>query len=1049
MHRSITPDDWQQLAPLIDLMLDATADQRAALLDQLSGGNALRRAELERLVEECERPDPLLDRPAADAFAALLADEGIPVPETLALRYRIVRELGRGGMAVVYLARDLKHGREVAVKVVRPEVAAALGRDRFLREIAIAAQLHHPNIVPLYDSGEADGLLYYVMPYESGPSLRERLARDGPLPVDDAVLIVRDVCEALAHAHQNGIVHRDIKPDNVLLAGRRALVTDFGVAKALTEASGGGSPQTTAGITLGTPAYMAPEQIGPNPQVDHRADIYAVGLLAYELLAGRPPFRGETSHEILAAHLVEPPEPLMPQRPELPPALAELVMKCLEKRLEDRWQQVDELLLRLEGLTTTVGSGAGATVVRPRAARHAKAVAAAGLLGIAVLGFTAWQLTRNRLALEPASPAGAALSPPPPAQRELFIVADITSPAGDSSWGPVIAQAIRDELAGSPRLASVSDEKISAAKRRMRLLPGARLTAGVARELAIREEISMVVEGSYRPAGTGLALAARIVEAASGDVIHAATATARDSPDIPAAIERLSRGLRDGLGEPLAPIQAPTGSLWSYTTRSLPALQKLQLAMVSRAAGDYLRAIEVDREAVALDPDFAIAHLAIASNTALAGLPTAPVVPGLLRALRLADSLPERERYAVEAFYHWYVTGDLTRSIAAFHGHLDALRDFPGEAGFVAEAATALQLNGDAAGAERVVREVKTLMEQGGAHWPAGKSSGGVQLTHVQVLHGLGNDAEAAQILVGYTSRLPENTRGMHFRIGFLADSGRYQAAHALAAQLRRQSGLRNDLRVQAELDAVRGRFAEAVAHLRDLRDQALALDQLGAAVEIAAAAARLRLLGGDSGGVSEVDDWLGRHSVDSLDVLSRPYLPLALFYAQAGQPGRGRAWLRRYEKEFPSDFQGPDRWMLHRARAAAFAAEGNPRQSLAELRQAARLPALRVGLFDEPFIRLTDHPELGRLYQQLGEPDSALAVYRRYLAARSLTRLTADAFERGPTLEALGALYEQRGDRGLAAAAYGDFADLWREADARLQPRVEAARRRALVLNP
>jgi serine/threonine-protein kinase len=1034
VQRSITPEDWQQLAPLIDVVLDASVDRRAALLDELCAGDSARRAHLERLVEECERPDPLLDRPAVDAFAALLEDEGIPVPETLAQRYRIARELGRGGMAVVYLARDLQHGRDVAVKVVRPEVAVALGRERFLREIAIAAQLHHPNIVPLYDSGEAEGFLYYVMPFEAGPSLRARLADGAPLPVDEAILILRDLCEALAYAHQNGIVHRDIKPDNILLAGRHALVTDFGVAKALTEAGSVGSPRTTAGIRLGTPAYMAPEQIGPDARVDHRADIYAVGLLAYELLAGQPPFSGETSHEVLAAHLVEPPPPLAQRRPDIPPALGELVMKCLEKNPQDRWQQVDEILRRLEELGTSGGSLADVAAVRPRPGRPVKAIAIAGLLVALLLGLPLWQLTRPR-------PTTAGSS------RELFIVADFTGGDGESAWGPTIAQAVRDELAGSPRFASVSEERVAAARRRMRLGPGAPLTGGVAREVAIREQIKMVVEGSVRSTGAGLMLTARIVEAATGNVIHAATAVARDSTEVPDAIGRLSRGLREGLVEPLAPIPAPTGQLWKFTTRSLSALQKLQASIASRSVGDHLRAVELSREAVALDPDFAIAYLAVASNTALAALPTVPTVPGLRRAFEVSDSLPDRERLAVEGFYHWHVTGDLTRSIAAFRGHIESLKDSPGEVGFVAEAATALQLSGDAVAAEQLIRGVKSSMEQDGLRWPAGRSSGGVQLAHVQALYTLGHQAEAARILGEYADRRPENTRGVLFRIGFLADSGRYEAAHELAAQLRRHSGLRNDLRVQAELDAVRGRLGEAVGHLEDLRDQALALGHPGAAVEIAGGAARLRLLAGDSSAVPAVDDLLARHPIDSLDVLARPYLALALVWAQTGHPGRAAALLRRYEDEFPSALQGPDRWMLHRTRAAVFAAEGNAKRALTELRAAARLPALRVGPFDDPYLRLSDHPELARLYRELGAPDSAIAVYQRYLTARSLTRVVVDAFERGPALEALGALHEEQGNRRLAASAYADFVGLWREADAPLRPRVEAARRRASAL--
>jgi serine/threonine protein kinase len=190
-------------------------------------------------------------------------------------RYTIEREIGSGGMATVYLAHDIRHERNVAVKVLRPELAAALGPERFLREIRVAANLHHPHILPLYDSGEADGFLYYVMPYEKGQSLRDKLAKEGELPITEAVRILKEVVDALAHAHEQGVVHRDIKPDNVLLSGRHALVTDFGVAKAVSDATGQ-DKLTTAGVALGTPAYMAPEQATAHEHIDHRADIYAV-----------------------------------------------------------------------------------------------------------------------------------------------------------------------------------------------------------------------------------------------------------------------------------------------------------------------------------------------------------------------------------------------------------------------------------------------------------------------------------------------------------------------------------------------------------------------------------------------------------------------------------------------------------------------------------------------------------------------------------------------------------------------------------------------------
>ena len=195
----------------------------------------------------------------------------------LADRYRIERELGQGGMATVYLAEDLKHHRKVAVKVLRPELAATLGPERFAREIEVAARLQHPHILGLLDSGDADGFFYYVMPYVEGETLRDRLARGGELPVPEAVRLLGEIAEALATAHRAGVVHRDIKPENVMLSGRHAMVMDFGVAKAVTEASSG--PQlTTAGVALGTPAYMAPEQATADPQIDGRVDIYALGV---------------------------------------------------------------------------------------------------------------------------------------------------------------------------------------------------------------------------------------------------------------------------------------------------------------------------------------------------------------------------------------------------------------------------------------------------------------------------------------------------------------------------------------------------------------------------------------------------------------------------------------------------------------------------------------------------------------------------------------------------------------------------------------------------
>ncbi len=284
---------------------------------------------------------------------------GIPprLAEALRDRYRLERELGRGGMGSVYLAEDLKHHRKVAVKVLRPDLAASLGTERFLREIEVAAQLQHPAILPLHDSGQADGSVFYIMPYVEGESLRDRLARQGELPLEDAVRILCEVLDALAYAHGKGVIHRDIKPDNIMLSGRHALLMDFGVAKALNESAG---PQfvTTTGLALGTPSYMAPEQAMADRETDHRADLYAVGVVGYELLTGRRPFPGNTAQQIVAAQMTQAPEDLRTHRPAVPPPVALVIMRALEKNPADRWQSAAEMLARLEPYLNTSGESA-------------------------------------------------------------------------------------------------------------------------------------------------------------------------------------------------------------------------------------------------------------------------------------------------------------------------------------------------------------------------------------------------------------------------------------------------------------------------------------------------------------------------------------------------------------------------------------------------------------------------------------------------------------------------------------------------------------------
>ena len=342
------------------------------------------------------------------------------VRKALASRYRIERVLGEGGMATVYLAEDLKHHRKVAVKVMRPELAATLGADRFLREIEIAAQLSHPNILPVYDSGEAEGqetrdardeassrvsrpssLLYYVMPYVEGGTVRDRLQKDSQLPVGEAVRLAREVAEALAYAHARGIIHRDIKPANVLLGAGHALVADFGIARAL---GAEGEALTRTGLAVGTPHYMAPEQSSGDREVDGRADVYAVGSVLYEMLAGEPPFTGPSARAIITRSMTERPRPITATRSEVPAAIEAVVLKALAKGPADRYPTADAMIDALDRavesartpmpgtISAATPAASPAAVTSPGKAWAVFGIGAAAAMGVVYAAVARWQL---------------------------------------------------------------------------------------------------------------------------------------------------------------------------------------------------------------------------------------------------------------------------------------------------------------------------------------------------------------------------------------------------------------------------------------------------------------------------------------------------------------------------------------------------------------------------------------------------------------------------------------------------------------------------------
>ncbi len=458
----------------------------------------------------------------------------------LSERYTLVRELGRGGMATVYLARDLKHDRLVAIKVLRPELAASIGADRFLREIQVTARLSHPHILPLYDSGEAEGFLYYVMPYVEGETLADLLEREKQLSITQSVQIAREVAEGLSLAHSYGLVHRDIKPSNIMLSGGHAVLADFGIARAISEA--GGEKLTQTGMAVGTPAYMSPEQAAGEAQLDARSDIYSLGCVLYEMIVGQIPFTGPTPQAIMARHSLDQVPPPHIMRQTIPDDLEDVILAALAKAPADRFHTAADFVDALTNVDTTTAVHRRPSPEATRGGRRRarplsrQTLLTAGAIVAALAGGVAvWQLGGGGGATAPSS-----LDP----RRIAVLYFDDLSPnRALQHVADGLTEGLIDQLAQVRELRVISRNGVAAFR-----------DAAVSRDSVARAlEAGTIVAGSVEPVGADrLRVTTRLIDGASGadferasfvlpraDLLAVRDSTARD----------LSRFLRARLGE--------------------------------------------------------------------------------------------------------------------------------------------------------------------------------------------------------------------------------------------------------------------------------------------------------------------------------------------------------------------------------------------------------------------------------------------------------------------------------------------------------------------
>ena len=570
----------------------------AAELSALLAGEAA--ADREGFLES-----PLDNARAADAPGTSLAETDLRAYLEAALGdlYTIERELGGGGMSRVFLAREHALGRTVVIKVLLPVLAAGLRAERFEREVRLAAVLQHPNIVPLLTAGEAAALPYYVMPYVRGESLRARLTRDGHLPLGVALSVLRDLARALAFAHEQGVVHRDVKPENVLLAGDAAVMTDFGIAKAISSAAEAGPRPNEAtlsavGSAIGTPAYMAPEQVTGDPRIDHRADLYAWGVLAYELLAGTRPFADRTtSHELLLAHLSETPEPLSRRAPELSPTLAALVMRCLDKDPDRRPQSAREIVDGLAVVATPSGAGVAARWRGRRWMRRA-IVAGACLL---VVALAAYVIAARRTNVTGArSPAGA----------PSLAVLPFEAVGGDTAnayFGDGIANEIATALSKAGGLRIASPTSVAAFRSTHTLsVP----------ELGQRLGVSTVLEGRVRRSGNRMRLNVQLTSVADGMALWS-DEYERQVRDVFQLQDEIARSVVGALRARLPGVAAaqpgrPSPSSPGTTSAEAYDLYLRGSYLLERRGGGVSKSVEYFERAIARDSTFARAYARLA-----------------------------------------------------------------------------------------------------------------------------------------------------------------------------------------------------------------------------------------------------------------------------------------------------------------------------------------------------------------------------------------------------------------------------------------------------
>lgn len=1040
--------------------------------------------------------------------------------QTLGTTYALERELGGGGMSRVFVADERRLNRKVVIKVLSPELAAGVSGERFEREIQLAASLQQANIVPILAAGETDGLPFYTMPFVEGESMRARLAKDAALPVSSVVGILRDVARALSYAHERGVVHRDIKPDNVLLSGGTAVVTDFGIAKAISAArqQAEGATLTQMGTSIGTPAYMSPEQAAGDPTVDHRADIYSLGCMAYELLTGQAPFAGRTPARMLAAHMTEAPKPLGDSRPDAPAALGELVMRMLEKDPAARPQSGQEIIQALDAITSSnMAAMPGALVGGPGMLKKTllwyavafvvvaivarAAIIALGLpdwvlpgalvvmlLGLPVIFFT-WFVSRTMRRIATATPsltpggspsthgtmatlaikasphvswrrtwmggvaalgvfvlavggfmllralgigpAGSLLAAGRLNDRERVIVTEFIAP--DTSLSTLVTEAVRTNLGQSRAISILPQSSIAGALQRMQRPAASRIDLALARDIAAREGVKVIVDGSVRSIGSDYVVSMKLVSADSANELAAFQETASGASELLSKIDALTRKLRGKIGESLRDVR-DSPPLEHVTTPSFDALRIY--AEASRAmdrGGSPLEAIPRLQEAVKLDTGFAMAWRKLGVALSNAGLPRVRIDSALEKAYQLRDRLTERERLlAVGTYYQLGPGRDRREAIKAYEA---LLAIDPNESGAANNLGSILSGRRDFARAESLFK----------AQIAGGRATSQNYTNLFGVQYNSGRLDEAQKTLNEFGKLFPASAANFTVPVNFIYQRGDLDSLEKTLRTMAASSNVIvkiNGVGGLANYSLLRGKVAETIRYGNEATRLSLTLGGQPSnmiADSLQFSFLDLNWLNDTARAVRRMDQVLAKSDIEKLPWDQRPYAGIAIFYANAGRLDRARFFMARDSASIPNDaerrIREPNR---HAIRAYIARAEGRYDDAIRNLWRADTT-------YDGPNgnCAVCVYDDIGWTYAMAGQADSAIHYLELFRASPYMGKQNFEASQRATNHRRLGELYEQKGDIAKAVENYRAFIEIWKNADASLQPQVAEVRRK------